>query len=91
MSLHPVYVAHRIEKNIQSHLYSLINFVSFSAGIGRTGTFIALDLLTFKGEALGYVDIFGCLTDLRSQRVNLVQTPVSFISGTSSSFESILI
>ena len=50
--------------------------VYFSAGIGRTGTFIALDMLTFEGEDKGSVDIFGCVAALRSQRCNMVQTKV---------------
>ena len=49
-----------------------------SAGIGRTGTFIVLDILTFEGENRGSVDIFGSVVSLRNQRCNMVQTPVSF-------------
>ena len=52
--------------------------VYFSAGIGRTGTFIALDMLTFEGENRGSVDIFDCVAALRSQRCNMVQTKVGF-------------
>ena len=50
-----------------------------SAGIGRTGTFIALDYLTDQALALGYVDVAGCVDTIRKQRVNLVQTLVSFV------------
>ena len=52
-------------------------YVYFSAGIGRTGTFIVLDMLTYEGEDRGSIDIFGCVATLRSQRCNMVQTPVS--------------
>ena len=48
----------------------------FSAGIGRTGTFIVLDMLTYEGEDRGSVDIFGSVAGLRYQRCNMVQTPV---------------
>jgi len=48
----------------------------FSAGIGRTGTFIALDILTEQGQTLGYVDPVGCVTELRNQTVSMVQTKV---------------
>ena len=58
---------------------TLLSLFHFSAGIGRTGTFVALDILTFEGEDRGYIDIFGCVATIRSQRVNLVQTPVSWI------------
>ena len=49
----------------------------FSAGVGRTGTFIALDILTEQGQTLDYVDPFGCVTTLRNQRVSMVQTKAS--------------
>ncbi|NXA32342.1 PTPRK phosphatase, partial [Eudromia elegans] len=46
----------------------------FSAGIGRTGTFIALDFLLKMAKAEGKVDVFRCVQKLREQRVNMVQT-----------------
>ena len=53
-----------------------IQLFYFSAGIGRTGTFIVLDMLTYKGEDRGSVDIFGPVAGIRYQRCNMVQTPV---------------
>lgn len=47
-----------------------------SAGIGRTGTFIALDFLLKMGKAEGKVDVFRCVQQLREQRVSMVQTKV---------------
>ena len=47
-----------------------------SAGVGRTGTFTALDILYDQGMDQGYVDMFGCVQDLRDQRVSMVQTKV---------------
>lgn len=47
-----------------------------SAGIGRTGTFIALDFLLKMGKAEGKVDVFHCVQQLREQRVSMVQTKV---------------
>lgn len=48
--------------------------VHCSAGVGRTGTFIAIDVLYDQGKDLGFLDIYQCVRDLRDQRVNMVQT-----------------
>ncbi|KAH3881023.1 hypothetical protein DPMN_004946, partial [Dreissena polymorpha] len=48
--------------------------VHCSAGVGRTGTFIATDILIDEGQARQTVDIYACVTKLRQQRVNMVQT-----------------
>jgi len=48
----------------------------FSAGIGRTGAYIALDSLTREGEAEGAVEIPGCIINMRQNRTNMVQTAV---------------
>ncbi|XP_064617191.1 receptor-type tyrosine-protein phosphatase kappa-like [Liolophura sinensis] len=48
--------------------------VHCSAGIGRTGTFIALDYLVNQAKAEGMVDVPACVELLRQQRVNMVQT-----------------
>ncbi|KAL4236493.1 hypothetical protein ACF0H5_004879 [Mactra antiquata] len=48
--------------------------VHCSAGIGRTGTFVALDFLTEQAKDMGYVDVYGAVRAMRKQRVNFVQT-----------------
>lgn len=52
-----------------------------SAGAGRTGCFIAVDIMLDMAENEGVVDIFNCIRELRSQRVNMVQTEVGLFSG----------
>ena len=62
-------VIKRKEKNIFVYLF-------FSAGIGRTGTYIALDILIEHGKQLGYIDAAACVETLRRQRVNMIQNLV---------------
>lgn len=49
---------------------------SFSAGVGRTGTFIAIDRLIYQIENENTVDVYGIVYDLRMHRPLMVQTEV---------------
>ncbi|XP_052241858.1 uncharacterized protein LOC127851914 isoform X11 [Dreissena polymorpha] len=53
--------------------------VHCSAGVGRTGTFIALDTLINLGRMEGYVTPFPMVEALRQQRVNMVQTKDQYV------------
>ena len=60
--------------------YNVISYFS-SAGVGRTGTVIALDILLEQSEHENQVDIRMCVTQLREQRTKMVQTLVFFYSS----------
>ena len=51
-------------------------YATYSAGVGRTGTFIAMDLALEQAKKEGVVDIAGVINKLRHQRMNMVQTAV---------------
>ncbi|XP_071094625.1 uncharacterized protein [Haliotis cracherodii] len=53
--------------------------VHCSAGIGRTGTWIALDYLIGQAKTEGVVDVFDCIVRLRHQRMNVIQTEDQYI------------
>ena len=49
----------------------------YSAGVGRTGTFIAIDQLLQYLHRQDQIDIYGQVYQLRMQRCHMVQTEVS--------------
>ncbi|XP_076862510.1 receptor-type tyrosine-protein phosphatase O isoform X3 [Brachyhypopomus gauderio] len=53
--------------------------VHCSAGVGRTGTFIALDRLMQHIREHEYVDILGMVSDMRSHRLSMVQTEEQYV------------
>ena len=54
---------------------------SLSAGVGRTGTFITIDNILDQISKENVVDIAGMISKLRQKRMKMVQTMVSWISG----------
>ncbi|KAG5672620.1 hypothetical protein PVAND_002735 [Polypedilum vanderplanki] len=53
--------------------------VHCSAGIGRTGTFITLDICISRLEDVGTVDIRGIVEKIRSQRAYSIQMPEQYV------------
>ena len=53
-------------------MYSL----NYSAGVGRTGTFIAIDIALEQARKEDVVDINGIVNRMRQQRMKIVQTAV---------------
>ena len=50
-----------------------------SAGVGRTGTFIALDTLLQVIKESDAVDIFGLVCQMRQQRNHMIQTEAQYV------------
>ncbi|XP_061182027.1 receptor-type tyrosine-protein phosphatase kappa-like [Saccostrea echinata] len=50
-----------------------------SAGVGRTGTFMALDFLIKQGVRERSVDVINCVARMRQQRVHVVQTVEQYV------------
>lgn len=53
--------------------------VHCSAGVGRTGTFIALDRLMQHIREHEFVDILGLVSEMRSHRLSMVQTEEQYV------------
>ncbi|XP_043768099.1 receptor-type tyrosine-protein phosphatase eta [Cervus elaphus] len=53
--------------------------VHCSAGVGRTGTFVAIDRLIYQIENENTVDVYGIVYDLRMHRPLMVQTEDQYI------------
>lgn len=52
--------------------------VHCSAGVGRTGTFIALDRVLQQLDSKGTIDLYGCVFDQRLHRQHMVQTECQY-------------
>jgi protein tyrosine phosphatase len=66
-----------LSKSNHSTLRTLFHYCIaylYSVGVGRTGTFIALDTLYEHGQETGYVDIIEYVQMMRKDRMNMIQT-----------------
>ena len=68
-----------IKRVRKTHPYSRqdLLLVHCSAGVGRTGTFITLDYMLERIKAEKTINIYEYVSELRKQRVLMVQTVVS--------------
>ncbi|KAL3868040.1 hypothetical protein ACJMK2_040879 [Sinanodonta woodiana] len=74
-----VHFRHKIYTTKEEGNFSGPLVVHCSAGVGRTGTFIAIDFLVDQAQAQGTVNVTSCLETLRNQRVLMIQTLDQFI------------
>lgn len=61
----------------EENTFNALCCTDFSAGAGRTGCFIVIDIMLDMAEREGVVDIYNCVKALRSRRINMVQTEVT--------------
>ena len=56
---------------------TMVLYHTYSAGVGRTGTFICIDNVLEQIKKENVVDLAGIINKMRHQRMKMVQTPVS--------------
>jgi netrin-G3 ligand len=69
---------HRIRREQPASLTTPL-LVHCSAGVGRTGTFILLDVSMQQMKREGTLSVFQCLKNMRTQRMKLVQTQAQYV------------
>lgn len=58
------------------YIFFLSKTIHFSAGVGRTGTYIALDALYREGERTGKINVPMYVRTMRKDRMNMIQGDV---------------
>uniref|UniRef100_A0A8C4WLZ2 Receptor-type tyrosine-protein phosphatase eta n=1 Tax=Gopherus evgoodei TaxID=1825980 RepID=A0A8C4WLZ2_9SAUR len=70
---------HLVQENIRQNPPESPTLVHCSAGVGRTGTFIAIDRLIQQIEMENTSDVYGVVYDLRMHRPLMVQTEDQYV------------
>ncbi|XP_031138584.1 receptor-type tyrosine-protein phosphatase eta isoform X2 [Sander lucioperca] len=70
---------HLVREHMDQYSRHSPTVVHCSAGVGRTGTFIAIDRLIFQIERENIVDVFGIVHDQRMHRPLMVQTEDQYV------------
>ncbi|XP_016413197.1 receptor-type tyrosine-protein phosphatase eta-like isoform X8 [Sinocyclocheilus rhinocerous] len=70
---------HLVREHMEQYSRHSPTVVHCSAGVGRTGTFIAIDHLIFQVERDSMVDIYGIVNDMRMHRPLMVQTEEQYV------------
>ncbi|XP_042571862.1 receptor-type tyrosine-protein phosphatase eta-like, partial [Cyprinus carpio] len=70
---------HLVRGNMEQYSCHSPTVVHSSAGVGKTGTFIAIDHLIFQIEKDSMVDIYGIVNDMRMHRPLMVQTEKQYV------------
>ncbi|XP_044870320.1 receptor-type tyrosine-protein phosphatase eta [Mauremys mutica] len=70
---------HLVQENIRQNPPDSPTLVHCSAGVGRTGTFIAIDHLIQQIEMENASDVYGVVYDLRMHRPLMVQTEDQYV------------
>ena len=59
------------------HIPLYVYYDDFSAGVGRSGIFIAIDTEMQRMKRKGVIDVYNCVCKMRFSRNFMVQTEVS--------------
>ncbi|CAL8358679.1 unnamed protein product [Lota lota] len=70
---------HLVREHMDQYSANSPTVVHCSAGVGRTGTFIAIDRLVFQIERESLIDVYGIIHDLRMHRTLMVQTEDQYV------------